>query len=79
MSAAMSQARAAELTGLTAELVAIDSVNPTLVAGGAGEAAVAAFVAAWLSRAGLEVEVLERTPGAPRWSASCADTARGAP
>jgi acetylornithine deacetylase/succinyl-diaminopimelate desuccinylase-like protein len=49
-----------ELARLTAELVAIDSVNPSLVAGGAGEAEIARFVAAWLERAGLEIEVLER-------------------
>lgn len=47
-----------ELAQLAAELVAIDSVNPSLVAGGAGEAGIARFVADWLERAGLEVEVL---------------------
>jgi acetylornithine deacetylase len=47
-----------ELARLTAELVAIDSVNPTLVAGGAGEAEIARFVADWVERAGLDVEVL---------------------
>ncbi|MGH2943282.1 MAG: acetylornithine deacetylase, partial [Solirubrobacteraceae bacterium] len=35
-------------TRLLADLVAIDSVNPALVPGAAGEAAIAAFVAAWL-------------------------------
>ena len=40
---------------LLARLVAIDSVNPDLVPGGAGEAAIAAFVAGWCERAGLEV------------------------
>ena len=34
-----------DVTGLTAELVAIDSTNPDLVAGGAGEEAIARFVA----------------------------------
>jgi len=47
-----------ELARLTAELVAIDSVNPSLVPGGAGEAEIARFVAEWLERAGLEVDVL---------------------
>jgi len=47
-----------ELAQLGAELVAIDSVNPTLVAGGAGEVEIARFVAGWLGDAGLEVEVL---------------------
>ncbi len=50
---------------LTASLVAIDSVNPELVPGGAGEAEIAAYVAAWLSDAGLEVEVDEAAPGRP--------------
>lgn len=46
-------------------LVEIDSVNPTLVPGGAGEAELAAFVADWLEGAGLEVEVDEVAPGRP--------------
>jgi acetylornithine deacetylase len=50
---------------LVAALVAIDSVNPELIPGGAGEAAVAQHVAAWLERAGLEVEVQEAAPGRP--------------
>ena len=47
------------------ELVAIDSTNPDLVAGGAGEAEIAAFVADWLAEAGLEVELHEAAPGRP--------------
>ncbi len=47
-----------ELPRLAAELVAIDSVNPDLVPGGAGERAIARFVLAWLRDAGLEVEVV---------------------
>ena len=54
-----------ELAGLTSKLVAIDSVNPSLVAGGAGETEIARFVADWFERAGLDVEVLEPTPGRP--------------
>ncbi len=53
------------LEELTAELVAIDSVNPTLGPGGAGEAAVARVIAEWLARAGLEVHVDEAAPGRP--------------
>ena len=48
-----------------AALVAIDSVNPDLVPGGAGEAEIADFVAGWLSEAGLEVELDEAAPGRP--------------
>jgi len=58
-------ARVDDLTALLADLVAIDSVNPTLVAGGAGEGAIAAFVAGWARSAGLSAEVLEATPGRP--------------
>jgi acetylornithine deacetylase len=47
-----------ELTELTAELVAIDSVNPALVPGGNGERDVALFVAAWCEGRGLEVELV---------------------
>jgi acetylornithine deacetylase len=43
---------------LAAELVAIDSVNPGLVAGAAGEGPAAAFVAALLRDAGLDVEMV---------------------
>jgi acetylornithine deacetylase/succinyl-diaminopimelate desuccinylase-like protein len=53
------------LTELAAELVAIDSVNPELVPGGAGEGELARFVAGWLTDAGLEVEVEEIAPGRP--------------
>lgn len=53
------------LTTLLADLVAIDSVNPDLVAGGAGEGAVARFIASWLSNAGLEVQLDEVRPGRP--------------
>jgi acetylornithine deacetylase/succinyl-diaminopimelate desuccinylase-like protein len=54
-----------ELARLTAELVAIDSVNPSLVAGAAGEKQIAHFVAAWMQSAGLEVEVLDPVAGRP--------------
>jgi acetylornithine deacetylase len=50
---------------LLSDLVAIDSVNPSLVPGGAGEREIAAFVAAWARDAGLEADVLEATPGRP--------------
>jgi acetylornithine deacetylase/succinyl-diaminopimelate desuccinylase family protein len=55
-----------ELTDLVGRLVAIDSVNPELVPGGAGEGAIAAFVAEWLEGADLEIERHEVAPG--RWN-----------
>jgi acetylornithine deacetylase len=51
------------LRGLVADLVAIDSVNPDLVQGGAGELEIARFIAAWLERAGVEVRIDEVAPG----------------
>ena len=54
-----------DITELVHALVAIDSVNPSLVPGGAGEREIAGFVAGWARDAGLEAEVLEGTPGRP--------------
>ncbi|MGN6033583.1 MAG: M20/M25/M40 family metallo-hydrolase, partial [Thermomicrobiales bacterium] len=50
---------------LTEALVAIDSVNPALVPGGAGETAIADFCAGWFHQHGFEVHRLEETPGRP--------------
>jgi acetylornithine deacetylase len=55
----------AEIVELLSRLVAIDSVNPSLVAGGAGESEIAGFIAAWAREAGLEATVHETTPGRP--------------
>ncbi|HVB38755.1 MAG TPA: ArgE/DapE family deacylase [Vicinamibacterales bacterium] len=46
-------------------LVAIDSVNPSLVSGAAGEREVAAAVAQALRAAGLDVEIADAAPGRP--------------
>ena len=54
-----------ELHTLLADLVAIDSVNPDLVPGGAGEAALADFIAEWGRQTDLEVIVQEPAPGRP--------------
>jgi acetylornithine deacetylase len=54
-----------ELTELARRLVSIDSVNPDLVPGGAGEGEVAQFVAGWMRGAELEVETVESAPGRP--------------
>jgi acetylornithine deacetylase len=48
----------AALTELVAQLVAIDSVNPAMIPGAAGEREIATFVADWCTRAGLEVELV---------------------
>ena len=57
--------RMPEITTLLQQLVAIDSVNPDLVAGGAGEREIAHFVANWLTQAGVEVTLDEVAPGRP--------------
>jgi acetylornithine deacetylase len=63
----------ADVERLVGELVAIDSVNPELVPGGAGEDEIARFTAGWMEDAGLAVEVVEAAPGRP----SVVGTVRG--
>ena len=59
---------------LLGQLVAVDSTNPTLEPGGAGEAAVAALLADRLGAGGLEVDVWEAVPGAgPTVSVPCTE------
>lgn len=48
---------------LLARLISIDSVNPTLIEGAAGESAIADFVASWCRDEGLEVVCEEVAPG----------------
>src|SRR3990170_4712930 len=50
---------------LLRDLVAIDSVNPSLVEGAAGEGVIAGAIAAHMQRMGLDVEVQEVVPGRP--------------
>ncbi|MFI6390618.1 ArgE/DapE family deacylase [Nonomuraea sp. NPDC050540] len=50
---------------LLERLIALDSVNPDLVPGGAGESAVAGFCGEWLAARGFEVHRLEERPGRP--------------
>jgi acetylornithine deacetylase len=54
-----------QTTELLRQLVAIDSINPDLVPGGAGEQKIAHFVANWFERAGLDVVWDEAAPGRP--------------
>ena len=72
--------RAADLVDpvdLAAELIRIDSTNPDLVAGAAGEVRVAAHAAAWLRARGFDVRVLEETPGRPTVLATARGTGGG--
>jgi acetylornithine deacetylase len=66
-----------ELVDLLRRLVAIDSVNPDLVPGGAGEAEIARFVAEWCERAGLDVSVAEVVAGRPNVVAVARGTGGG--
>src|SRR5487761_326938 len=52
-----------DLQRLVCELVAIESVNPDLVATGSGESRIADFVALWLTQEGLSAQILEPVPG----------------
>jgi acetylornithine deacetylase len=61
----------------TTRLVAIESINPDIVAGGSGEGAVARFVAEWCERAGLETTLSEAAPGRPNVTAVAHGTGGG--
>lgn len=50
---------------LLGSLVAIDSINPDLVPGGAGEVEIADFCASWLTDHGFEVHRVGRHPNRP--------------
>ncbi len=54
-----------ELEQLLSDLVSINSINPDLVPGSPGEAEIAHYLAQWLKRADLEVELVESVSGRP--------------
>ena len=62
-----------DLVELASQLVAIESINPDVVAGGSGELELARFVAGWCERAGLDTRLDELRPG----RANVVATARG--
>jgi acetylornithine deacetylase/succinyl-diaminopimelate desuccinylase-like protein len=66
-----------DLVELLRRLVEIDSINPDLIPGAAGEGEVARYVANWSERAGLEVEVEEAAPGRPNVIATARGTGEG--
>lgn len=53
------------LIALLSDLVRIESINPDLTSTGSGEAAVAAYVADWLRRAGIDTVVEDVRDGRP--------------
>jgi acetylornithine deacetylase len=54
-----------EVVDLLTDLVAIDSVNPDLSPGGAGEAEIARYVQGWAECHGLRVELVDEPTGRP--------------
>lgn len=54
-----------ELEQLLSDLVSINSINPDLVPGSPGEGEIARYIADWLERAGLEVQLIETVSGRP--------------
>jgi len=50
---------------LLSDLVSINSINPDLVPGSPGEAEIARYIAGWLERAGVEVQLIESAAGRP--------------
>jgi acetylornithine deacetylase len=66
-----------EAAELLADLVAVESVNPVLVPGGAGEERIARLVADWLAHAGLDVSLEEAAPGRPNAVAVAPGTGGG--
>ncbi|HQX12113.1 MAG TPA: M20/M25/M40 family metallo-hydrolase [Thermoflexales bacterium] len=66
-----------DILSLLSQLVAIDSVNPDLVPDGAGEGAIARFIADWAEKAGLETHLEEAAPGRPNVIAIARGTGGG--
>ncbi|WP_433170399.1 ArgE/DapE family deacylase [Actinoallomurus sp. CA-150999] len=66
-----------ETVELLSRLIALDSVNPGLVPGGAGETAIADFCGRWLAAHGFEVHRLEKRPGRPSLVAIARGTGGG--
>ena len=54
-----------KLVELLKDLVKIDSVNPSLVPGAAGEAEIAEYLKEWLISLGLQTKLIEVEPGRP--------------
>jgi acetylornithine deacetylase/succinyl-diaminopimelate desuccinylase-like protein len=62
---------------LITRLVAIDSVTPWLIPGGAGEAAIARWITGWLADLPLDVRTEEVEPGRPNLIATLRGTGGG--
>lgn len=65
------------VTQMLTSLVTIESVTPWLIPTGSGEAAVARYVADWLTDTGAEIEIVEVEPGRPNVLARLRGTGGG--
>src|SRR6266498_3329849 len=65
------------LAQLLSDLVSINSINPDLVPGSPGEAEIAHYIARWLKRADLEVQLVESVTGRPNVVAIARGTGGG--
>jgi acetylornithine deacetylase len=65
------------IASLIADLVACDSTNPDIAAGGVGESAVATLIAGRLAAAGLEIDRYDVAPGRPNVVATLRGTGGG--
>jgi acetylornithine deacetylase len=66
-----------EVQDLLSDLVRIDSVTPWLIPNGAGEGAIARFMADWLAPLGVDVKLEEVEPGRPNLVATLRGTGGG--
>ena len=64
-------------TNLLASLVRINSVNPSLIPGAAGETEIALFVKRWLDELGIETEIHDAAPNRPSVIARVPGKGRG--
>jgi len=66
-----------QVTDLLGALIKIDSVSPSLVPSGPGEAKFASFGGDWLADTGAEIEIVETDPGRPNLLARLRGTGGG--
>lgn len=66
-----------EFRELIADLVAIDSVTPSLIEGGAGEVEIADWIRNWLASVPVDVRIEEAAPGRPNVVATLRGTGGG--
>ena len=68
---------ARQVSELLSAMVQIESVTPSLIPTGAGEAKVAGYIAHWLAKTGADVELVEAAPGRPNVLARLRGTGGG--